>query len=198
VYNVRGTVYGPVVVRPKSGGTWRAKKSEGGGCLHDYASHIIDLMNFIVGPPESVLGADLRSVYSKDVEDVVQALFRYPNGASGYVEANWSDETHRKISATVVVTGTRGKIIADRQECRVYLRAGCEIEGYPAGWTVRYITDLQEPVAFYLRGEEYSAQIESFIAAIRNGVCEPESSFASAYETDRVVDLISKAARAGS
>ena len=34
------------------GSTWRSSRQEGGGCLHDYASHVIDLMNFIVGPPE--------------------------------------------------------------------------------------------------------------------------------------------------
>ncbi len=49
--------FGQVVIRPKSGSTWRSKKAEGGGCLHDYASHVVDLMNFIVGPPEEVLGA---------------------------------------------------------------------------------------------------------------------------------------------
>ena len=33
-------------------------------------------------------------------------------------------------------------------------------EGYGAGWNVRYTTELTEPVGFYLRGEEYSAQLE--------------------------------------
>ena len=110
--HINGTAFGPVVIRPKSGGTWRSKKSEGGGCLHDYASHVVDLMNFVVGPPEEVMAAHLRSIYSKDVEDAVFALFRYPGGASGYLETNWSDETYRKMSTTIVVSGTKGKIIA--------------------------------------------------------------------------------------
>src|SRR5947208_7871869 len=65
VYHINGTAFGPVVIRPKSGGTWRSRKSEGGGCLHDYASHVVDLMSFIVGPPEAVLSASLRSIFSK-------------------------------------------------------------------------------------------------------------------------------------
>jgi scyllo-inositol 2-dehydrogenase (NADP+) len=198
VYHINGTAFGPVVIRPKSGGTWRSKKSEGGGCLHDYASHVVDLMNFVVGPPDQVLSARLRNIHSKDVEDAVYALFRYPNGASGYLETNWSDETYRKMSTTLVVSGTKGKIIADRQECKVYLRAGAEFETYPAGWTIRYITDLQAPVAFYLRGEEYSAQVEAFVGAVRRGVPDQDSTFATAYETDRIIDLIMKAGQAGS
>jgi scyllo-inositol 2-dehydrogenase (NADP+) len=197
VYHVNGTAFGPVVVRPKNGTTWRSKKSEGGGCLHDYASHVVDLMNFIVGPPEKVLSARLQSVYSQDVEDAVYALFQYPGGASGYLETNWSDETHRKMSTTVVVQGDKGKIVVDRQECKVFLKAGAEFETYPAGWTVRYITDLQAPVSFYLRGEEYSAQIEAFIAAVEGGQSKQENSFASAYETDRIIDLVMKAAQIG-
>jgi len=197
VYHVNGSAFGPVVIRPKTGSTWRSKKSEGGGCLHDYASHVIDLMSFMVGPPERVLAASLRSVHSQDVEDAVYALFAYPNGASGTLETNWSDETHRKMSTTIVVNGTRGKIVVDRQECKVFLRAGAGVDGYPAGWTVRYITELQEPVAFYLRGEEYSAQVAAFVAAARDGEAareNQENSFASAYETDRVVDLVMRAA----
>lgn len=193
VYHINGTAFGQVVIRPKSGSTWRSKKSEGGGCLHDYASHVVDLMNFVVGAPTEVSSAQLQSIYSQDVEDAVYATFRYANGASGYLETNWSDETYRKMSTTVSIFGSKGKIIADRQECRVYLRQGCEFETYPVGWSVRYITDLQEPVAYYLRGEEYTAQIDAFVAAVTRGSAEHENSFSSAYESDRIIDLIMKA-----
>jgi len=192
VYHVNGSAFGQVVIRPKAGGTWRSQKAEGGGCLHDYASHVVDLMNFVVGPPERILGAHLRSIFSAHVEDAVYATFRYANGASGQLETNWSDTTHRKMSTTLVVYGTQGKIIADRQECRVYLREPAA--GYPAEWTTRYITDLQEPVGFYLRGEEYSAQIDAFVDAAGRGTSEHENDFASAGATDRVIDQILRAA----
>ena len=193
IYHIGGTAFGQVVIRPKAGGTWRAKKAEGGGCLHDYASHVVDLMNFIAGPAEAVAGANLQRIFSKDVEDAVYATLRYPGGVSGQLETNWSDDSHRKMSTTVTVYGSKGKIIADRQECKVYLRDGAGFENYAAGWTVRYITDLQAPVAYYLRGEEYSAQIDAFIDAVEAGTAVHENSFASALETDRVIDLIMKA-----
>jgi scyllo-inositol 2-dehydrogenase (NADP+) len=197
VHHVGGSAFGQVVIRPKSGMTWRARKAEGGGCLHDYASHVIDLMNFVFGPPEKVLGASLDTIFSRDVEDAVYATLRYPGGASGSLETNWSDDTYRKMTTTIVVHGTKGKIIADRQECRVYLRSGAEVEGYADGWTSRYITELQPPTAFYLRGEEYTAQIDAFVDAVERGTAEHENSFASAYDTDRVVQLIADAAKRG-
>jgi predicted dehydrogenase len=194
IYHISGSAFGQVVIRPKSGSTWRSKKSEGGGCLHDYASHVVDLMNFIAGPPERVVGANLRRIYSKDVEDAVYATFRYADGVSGQLETNWSDDTYRKMSTTITVYGTKGKIIADRQECKIYLRENAAFEAYPSGWSTRYITDLQGPVAYYLRGEEYSAQIDAFIGAAEAGQAVHENSFASAFETDRVIDMIMKVA----
>lgn len=195
IYHVTGTAFGQVVIRQKSGGTWRSKKSEGGGCLHDYCSHVVDLMNFVVGSPKEVLGAKLRSIYSKDVEDAVYATLTYNNGASGLIETNWSDESYRKMTTSISVYGTQGKLIADRQELKVYLKDGAAVPGYDEGWTIRYITDLQKPVEYYLRGEEYSAQIDSFVQAIKAKKFDNENSFASAYDTDRVVDMIVRANR---
>lgn len=192
VSNIHGSAFGQVVIKEQNR-TWRAKRSEGGGCLHDYASHVINLMNFLVGPPAEVRGATLQTIFSQDVEDAVSAVFGYPGGAGGILETNWSDETYRKMSTTVTVHGTKGKLVVNRQELKVYLREGAEFERYVEGWNVRYITDVQKPVGFYLRGEEYSAQVESFLDAVRSGNTAHENSFASAYETDRVVDLILQA-----
>lgn len=194
---VHGTAFGQVVVKEQSS-TWRSKKSEGGGCLHDYACHVVDLMNFVAGPPERVVGARMQKIFSRDVEDAVYAIFDYGAGVSGVLETNWSDDTYRKMSTTLTVQGTRGKLVADRQELRVYLRDGGGFEDYGEGWSSKYITGLQKPVWFYLRGEEYSAQIDAFIGAIRRGDLEHENSFASAYQADRVIDLIIQANQARS
>jgi scyllo-inositol 2-dehydrogenase (NADP+) len=196
VTSIHGSAFGQVVVKKEEGSTWRSKKSAGGGCLHDYACHVVDLMNFLVGAPDRVVGARMQSVYSRDVEDTVYALFAHGDGKTGVLETNWSDETVRKMSTVVRIEGTHGKLVVDRQELRVYLRAGCAFEDYPENWSTRYITGLQKPVRYYLRGEEYSAQMEAFVGAIRSGEGGNENSFASACETDRVIDLIAQSSRA--
>jgi len=192
VTNIRGDAFGQVVVKEQSS-TWRSRKAEGGGCLHDYACHVVDLMNFLVGPPTRVAGARMQAIFSKDVADAVSAVFAYDDRMSGLLETNWSDETVRKMTTTITAYGTKGKLIVDRQELKLYLRSDCRFENYEEGWNSRYITDLQSPVRFYLRGEEYSAQLDAFFEAIRSGNMAHENSFASAYETDRVLNLITEA-----
>jgi predicted dehydrogenase len=190
VHHVRAEAYGPVVLRAK-GGTWRSAKNEGGGALYDYACHAIDLVNFIVGAPASVSGVVLNKVFSRDVEDEVYCSMYYAGGATGQLAVNWSDESFRKMSTKISVWGSNGRVTADRQECQIYLRepyAG--LPGVPAGWTVRYTTDLTEEVWFYLRGEEYSAQIDYFVKSIEQRRTDGKNNFRSAMQADRVVAMI--------
>lgn len=190
IHHVRAEAYGPVVLRPK-GGTWRLAKNEGGGALYDYACHAIDLVNFIAGPPALVGGVVRHSVFSRDVEDEVYCSLHYADGASGQLCVNWSDESFRKMSTKISVWGTNGRVTADRQECQTYLRApAASLPELKVGWNVRYTTDLTEPVWYYLRGEEYSAQIDYFIKSIETKRTQGENSFRSALEADRIVSMI--------
>ncbi len=190
VHHVRVEAYGPVVLRPK-GSTWRSAKSEGGGALYDYACHAIDLVNFVAGTPTSVGGVVLNSVFSRDVDDEVYCTLHYTNGATGQLAVNWSDESFRKMSTKISVWGSNGRIAADRQECQIYLReAHPGLPGVGKGWTVRYTTDLTEEVWYYLRGEEYSAQIDYFVKSIEQGRTDGKNTFRSALDADRVVSMI--------
>jgi predicted dehydrogenase len=189
VFHFTGESYGPVVIRAKQE-TWRSDPSEGGGCLMDYASHVIDLINYILGPIAKVNGSILKSFYSKNVEDSVFSLLELSNKVSGVLSVNWSDETYRKMSTSLTILGSKGKIICDANELKVYFKTNECPSGYTKGWNVKYITDLTAPVEFYLRGEEYSAQIDYFINAVERKVPNTINSFESAWHTDRVISLI--------
>jgi scyllo-inositol 2-dehydrogenase (NADP+) len=192
LHHIRAEAYGPVVLRPK-GLTWRTSKAEGGGCLYDYACHAIDLVHYLVGRPDAVSGTILNRLFSRDVEDEVYTSMTYANGLTGQIAANWSDESFRKMSLKVSVWGSNGKIVADRQEIQVYLRDSANLpEGLRSGWNIRYTTDLTEHVWFYLRGEEYSAQVDHFIQAIKTGRTETRSTFRSAADADLVAHAMAK------
>jgi scyllo-inositol 2-dehydrogenase (NADP+) len=169
LHHVRAEAYGPVVVRPK-GSTWRSQKSEGGGCLFDYACHAIDLVNYLVGRPVAVSGTVFNSVFSKDVDDEIYSTLHFSDGFHGQLATNWSDESFRKMSVKLSFWGTNGRINVDRQEIQIYLRTVAEpAQGFVKGWNVRYTTELTSPVWFYVRGEEYSAQIDHFVQTIKSG-----------------------------
>lgn len=190
VSHVLAEAYGPVVLKPK-GSTWRTQRSEGGGCLYDYAAHPINLLNWYFGAPSAAGGSALNKIFSRDTDDEVLSTLSFANGMSAQVSVNWSDESYRKMSTKLTLWGTNGRITADRQECQAYLRkVEPGLEGYGEGWNVRYTTDLTEEVWFYVRGEEYSAQLDHFVAAIRDGRRGTLSSFASAADTDLALEMI--------
>jgi len=197
VHHIRAEAYGPVVLRP-SGSTWRSNKTEGGGCLYDYASHALDLVNLLMGAPTAVSGVIVNQVFSRDVDDEVYATLHFANGASGQLAANWSDESNRKMSTKLTVWGKNGRLAIDRQECQIYLRSPVTgaIE-LPQGWTIRYTTDLIEPTWYYLRGEEYSKQIDAFVKNIQGKAEWLGSSFATALQTDQVIRAISSGSQTG-
>ena len=183
LHNYRVEAYGPVVLQPK-GGTWRSSKSEGGGCLYDYASHAANLATHLFGMPVGVGGTVVRSVFSKGVDDEVYATLYHASGVTGQLCINWSDDTQRKMSMRVEAWGKNGKLNADRQECQLHRRG--------EGWNVRYTTELTSPVRYYVRGEEFSAQMDYFIDSIENRRADNVNSFAAALEADLVLDMIER------
>jgi predicted dehydrogenase len=184
-----GEAYGPVVVKEKVG-TWRSKPEEGGGCLFDYASHVINLIQEIIGRPIKASGSQLKSIYSKGVEDAVYGTLILDSGLSGILSVNWSDETYRKMSTSITIQGKNGKIICDATEIKIYLKEAAKKEGLEKGWTIKYITDFAIPVSFYLRGEEYSAQIDNFVDYIKNKKQTAYNSFEQGLYTDKVIEMI--------
>ena len=196
VTHVLGEAYGPVVLR-QQGGTWRSKSAEGGGCLYDYAAHPINLVNWYLGEPTGVGGSVLNRVFSREIDDEVFSTLYFQGDKSAQISVNWSDESVRKMTTRVTIWGTGGRIFADRQECQVFLRGDTAPTGYGPGWNARYTTDLTDPVNFYLRGEEYSAQIDSFVARVKSGQTQGENDFASACVTDRSISMLIRDARQG-
>lgn len=191
LYHFSGESYGPVVLKEK-GGTWRSEKDEGGGCLYDYASHTIDLINFILGKPVKVAGTQLKYIFSKNVEDAVYSNLILNSGLSGQLSVNWSDETYRKMSTQITILGKKGKIVADATELRTFLKEDNPKLGFSKGWTLKDVTGLTQPVNFYLRGEEYSSQIDHFIECIIAKDLRNKSSFENASQTDEVIQLLLK------
>lgn len=189
LYHFTGSAFGPVVLKEK-GGTWRSARSEGGGCLFDYASHVLNLIHFVLGKPVDAKGTLLKNIYSNEVEDAVYSSLFLESGLSGQLAVNWSDETHRKMTTSIEIEGKKGKMIADATEIKIYLKEENKAEKMEKGWTIKYITDLTPLVNFNLRGEEYSAQIDYFIDCIKHKRKENINSFAEALATDKIIDIM--------
>jgi len=192
ITHVLAEAYGPVVLRPK-GSTWRSRRSAGGGCLYDYAAHPVNLLNWYFGMPSHVGGTSIGKVFSRDTDDEVYSTLYYdqPAGLTAQLSVNWCDESQRKMTTKLTLWGTNGRIAADRQEVQAYLREPCgTLPDYQQGWNMRSTTHMAAPVSFYLRGEEYSAQLDHFVAAVAGKRPAGESCFESATQTDRVIAML--------
>jgi len=189
VYHFRCDMCAPTVLREPKGG-WRGKRNTGGGCLMDFASHGIDLIHFFFGAPDRIAGSAVRRIYSQETEDAVYSTFLYHHGLSGHLAVNWSDESYRKPAYRIEFSGSNGRIAADQHGYRLYLRRSPAGSQYQSGWNVRHATDLNRPVRFYLRGNEFTSQLDYFIDKIRAGDTSNINSFASAAATDKTIQAI--------
>lgn len=184
-------MYGATVLKDSKNG-WRGRRKAGGGCMYEFASHCIDLAVYLFGMPENVGGCVTRSVYSSQVEDLVGATLFYGDGCSGSVTVNWSDESYRKPTNIVKVFGTKGRIVADKHAYKVCLRQADRKSGFEKGWNTRYITEFAEPVRFYVRGNEFTRQLDYFVQGIEEKRTENVASFAEALRTDMVMEAITE------
>src|SRR4029077_9978477 len=87
VTHVLGADYGQVVLKPK-GGTCRSRRTEGEGCLYDYAAHAIDLVSWYLGEPVGVGGPVLGRVFSGETDDEVFSTLYFPQGKTAQISVN--------------------------------------------------------------------------------------------------------------
>lgn len=190
VIRFKSEMYSRTITKEEEGKTWRDSRENGGGAVFEVASHAIDLVNFLIGKPDKVTGSSLTSIYSKHVEDAVNATFLYKNGISGTLNVNWSDESYRKPTNKIEILGTKGKILADQHGIKIFMKKSDPVQNFHEGWNTIYITDLFKPVPFYVRGNEFTAQLYHFIDCIMDKRLRNECSFRDATQTLEVINEI--------
>lgn len=186
-YHFLGEAYGPVVLKSK-GGTWRSDKKNGGGCIEDYAAHVLNLINYVTGSNiVECRGIQMPSIFSNEVDDAVYGSLYLANGLKGQISVNWSDDTVRKMTTSVKIEGDGGKLEADATTLKIYVKEDKPEYGLQKGWNFRYITDVTAQVDFNLRGEEYTAETQAFINSIATGKVDERNSFETALQTDYII-----------
>ena len=184
-------MYGSTLVKDAKS-NWRGTRKMGGGCMYEFASHCIDLALYLFGKPDQVKGSVLQSIYSANVEDLVQSTFVYDRGCLGSISVNWSDESFRKPKNIIKIFGKEGRIVADKHAYKIFLKKEDKARGFHKGWNTRYITDFAQSVRFYVRGNEFTRQLDYFVDGILENRSENIASFLEAYNTDFVMDQITR------
>lgn len=189
IIRFKSEMFSNTISKPETGESWRSKRENGGGAVYEMAVHALDLVNYIIGVPDHVIGTSMNQIYSKHVEDIVSSTLVYNNSCSGTLYVNWSDSSYRKPSNKLEIFGTNGKLLVDQHGMKFFLNDVVSGYNYRKGWNTVYITDIFKPVPFYVRGNEFTRQLYHFADSILEGksTSDIQCTFEDGYNTQRLV-----------
>ena len=122
-------------------GSW---DGEGGGALINQAIHQVDLLFHLVGSVSMVFGEwQLGALHSIESEDIVNALLRYGNGATGVIQAStafWPGYPER-----IEIHGTKGTAILTGDKLTAW--DVTDDAGEPAPVTSQVASGASDPMA---------------------------------------------------
>lgn len=90
--------------------SWRGTRLQDGGVLMNQSIHNIDLLQWMLGPAESVFGYTTTALRPIEMEDVAGAVIRFKNGAIGLIEAATTIYP-KNIEETLNIFGETGSVI---------------------------------------------------------------------------------------
>lgn len=159
----RARMLGNVVTKPDND-SWRTDFSRGGGCLNEYGPHLLDLCRAIFGDVKALTSASFGQVHSTRADDSVQVDWVHASGAQGQLQLDWCDTSRRKSAIDFEVEFERGAVRANNAEFVVLGRPGGPLDAQQLAKLNEPV--LPYPVNFYLRGEDYSLQLEVFLERV--------------------------------
>jgi len=184
--------------------SWRLDQARtGGGVLYDLGSHAIDLIAYLVGRPQRVMGLTRTFIKERPdaqgsprrvpvgVDDVAMAMLETESGAVGVLEATRL-ATGLRRGPDITIYGTRGSVafngFTNHNELNLYVKAE-KVPGL-GGWeTIN--TGGRNPVPLSVAAQAH------FLEAIRDGRTDVEPSFATGLQVQRVLAAVQESAGSG-
>ncbi|MBI4558701.1 MAG: Gfo/Idh/MocA family oxidoreductase [Candidatus Hydrogenedentes bacterium] len=105
--------------------SWRMDGSIGGGAPFDLMIHDFDLLNWFLGPPESVVAQGHR--HSRGAYDHLVAVVNYVGGAVAVVEGSFLLRPGASLRAALRIIGSKGVLELDSQDRQRPIRV--QVEG---------------------------------------------------------------------
>ena len=140
-------------------GTWAL---DGGGALMNQSIHAIDLLQWILGPVESVCGYADTLAHDIEVEDTASAALRFASGALGVIQGTTS--AHEDAPLKIEIRGTEGSATLE----------GPRLTAWQPGREEEVLSSRDLEVLPESRGDEslgiaHRWQLKEIFAALREG-----------------------------
>lgn len=88
---------------------WRGTWAMDGGVLTNQASHHVDLLEWMMGDVDSVLGMTSTALADIEAEDTAAVLLRFANGALGIIEATTATRP-KDLEGSLSILGESGSV----------------------------------------------------------------------------------------
>ena len=88
---------------------WRGTWKMDGGVLANQASHHIDLLQWFLGPVESVMSMTATALVNIETEDTAVGIVRFVNGALGVIEATTATRP-KDLEGSLSLLGEKGTV----------------------------------------------------------------------------------------
>ena len=140
-------------------GTWAL---DGGGALMNQSIHAVDLLQWILGPVESVCGYAATLAHDIEAEDTASAALRFANRALGVIQGTTS--AHEDAPLRIEIRGTEGSATLEGPRLTAW-RPGREEEVL----SPRELESLPESRGDEPLGIAHRRQLKDIFAALREG-----------------------------
>ena len=153
-------------------------EKSGGGPLPDVGSHRIDLLNYLFGPPASVMAEIGSQFHPYAVEDSATLLMNYSSGMRAVLDVRWNSRV-------------------ERDELRI-IGTGGQLDLTPGNGPELVFRSASETRAEHLppHANLHYPMIENFVSAVLDGA-ELVTSGRRAMQTDRVIEAAYESAHTG-
>ena len=144
--------------------SWHGDKIlSGGGCLRLQSTHIVDLLQWFMGPVDSIFAKKRTAVHKIELEDLVVAQLSFRNGAIGVLES--STCTYPAFKSRIELHGENGSAIINAEYDELVLwnfKDSDDKIDTPVGFT---FTDVSDPHQLPFIRHRY--QLQDVIDAIK-------------------------------
>ena len=140
-------------------GTWAL---DGGGALMNQSIHAVDLLQWILGPVESICGYAETLAHDIEAEDTASVALRFASGALGTIQGTTS--AHRDSPLRIEIRGTEGSATLEGSRLTVWQPGREEVI-----LSARDRESLPESQENEPLGAAHRRQLEEIFAALREG-----------------------------
>ena len=147
------SMYGNVVNENSKGWRFSGKDS---GCIGDYGCHILSLADYLIGPMQLHSLQSYGSKFENSSLDYFEANFfaRHKKHISVKINADWAKKEFRKAEVICEVIQNETKITFDSSGITLH-KDGQEKK-------INF-NEIAAHTSFYIRGEDFSNQLDSFL-----------------------------------